>query len=683
MQPTKALSYDERSTMVRRAFYRMFSMSDEWFDCLDVFDDYLVCTAGGAEYYRVGYTLTDDGVEIQSQEWQQVEREWVVKNVTEPVIAFGSEIKALGGGKFGGYLVVFGDETKTDLVGDFFTSETDFDVDDWDTAKCSVYFNHGLDPVIGRKKLCTGTLKKTEAGVWLEGILNERDEYEKAIYDGLIVPRKAGMSSGTLPHLVERAPVGKAFHIKRWSLGGDGSITHIPAEPRTSVMPLKSLTFVPLENVNSTPPVDPEVTPEAETQGDTAVKGGRDSSTAVSITVTEGDMPENAAERLDSVESAIKQMAETQQKLSENVEKALKFAEDSPALRNAGYYSEDGGEADKNIKTAVDMLLSIKRGDVTRCVKHYGLKAQVEDTGNVGGYYVPETTLTGLMPNITLVSGIGNMVRRIPVPTPAGKSPIRDYSVSVTANTGQTASASGIKSQARAEQGAYQEETMTFELLEWHVRDYASGYVKMSKELTNDAPMVQSMLEEAIREDVANKEEWAILRGDGVGKPLGVLNWAGIIEVEEDTDNTFAVADSDEMVSRLLQSSGGNFGWVHHPGTYTDIAAFQRGTGGISLQTNISGALSTVLHGYPRFNSQHLPAQGTTGYVILGDWSRYFLFELGGLYIEFSRDADFLNGNNVWRFGKRQDGKPAMTSAITLADGSFTVSPFVVLKNKT
>jgi len=204
--------------------------------------------------------------------------------------------------------------------------------------------------------------------------------------------------------------------------------------------------------------------------------------------------------------------------------------------------------------------------------------------------------------------------------------------------------------------------------------------VNASRELVKDLPMIESMLRIGIEEDVKNKEEFAILRGTGAGQPLGVLTWAGTIGLAEDTDNNFGVADMDEMVSRHLVGDASKVAWVYHPGVYTEVAALERGTGGAVFH-NISGALPAFLSGYPQFKSQHLPAIGTSGYIVLGDWSKYFLFELEGLYIEMSEHADFLNGNVVWRFGKRQDGRPIMTAAVTLADNSFTVSPFVKMNN--
>lgn len=157
----------------------------------------------------------------------------------EVLISFGGELKALGDGKVGGYLVTFGDAKHTDISGmrDFFTPNTDFDIEDG--AKTSIYFDHGLDPVLKQRKIGRGTMRVDDVGVWVEGHLNQRDEYEKAIY-GMVEKKKLSWSSGTAPHLVERKAVGRAHEIKRWPLGLDASLTPTPAEPRCTACSLKS-----------------------------------------------------------------------------------------------------------------------------------------------------------------------------------------------------------------------------------------------------------------------------------------------------------------------------------------------------------------------------------------------------------------------------------------------------------
>ena len=95
-------------------------------------------------------------------------------------VTIGGELKALGNGKVGGYLVRFGNPDMPDLTGDYFTAETDFDLDDG-AGKSTVLYHHGLDPVLKRRKLGSGTVTTTDVGVWMETQLAMRDEYEQAL----------------------------------------------------------------------------------------------------------------------------------------------------------------------------------------------------------------------------------------------------------------------------------------------------------------------------------------------------------------------------------------------------------------------------------------------------------------------------------------------------------------------
>lgn len=156
------------------------------------------------------------------------------------LICFGGEVKALDGGRVEGYLVRFSSTQDPDITQtkDFFTPGTDFDLER--STKSTIYFDHGLDGVIKRRKLGQGEMKVDEVGVWISGVLNRRDRYENAIYE-MARAGKLGWSSGTAVHLAEREKVGDAHKIVRWPLGLDASLTPTPAEPRNNaVASLKS-----------------------------------------------------------------------------------------------------------------------------------------------------------------------------------------------------------------------------------------------------------------------------------------------------------------------------------------------------------------------------------------------------------------------------------------------------------
>lgn len=151
----------------------------------------------------------------------------------------GGVIKAMGQGKIGGYLVRFTHADQPDLTGEYFDSNTDFDMVNGD--KASIYYNHGLDPVVKKRRLGVGAMQIQDTGVWVEAQLSLRDEYEKAIY-AMAEAGALGWSSGTLPNLVEYEPAGKAMYIKSWPLGKDASLTPTPAAGLvlTAAHPLKA-----------------------------------------------------------------------------------------------------------------------------------------------------------------------------------------------------------------------------------------------------------------------------------------------------------------------------------------------------------------------------------------------------------------------------------------------------------
>lgn len=192
--------------------------------------------------YRVPYEEGDNGVVVFAplNEWSPVERQvaYVAKGLgPDLLVVQGGEIKSLGGGKVGGYLVLFSGDQDPDLTGDFFTKDTDFGLGS--VPRSGIYYDHGLDPVIGKRRLGEGELRVDDTGVWIEGVLQMRDAYEQAI-DQLVHAGKLGWSSGTAPSLIEREDAGKATWIKHWPLGLDASLTPMPAEPRTKAVSLKS-----------------------------------------------------------------------------------------------------------------------------------------------------------------------------------------------------------------------------------------------------------------------------------------------------------------------------------------------------------------------------------------------------------------------------------------------------------
>lgn len=152
----------------------------------------------------------------------------------ERLIALGGAIKAVNGNEIGGYLAEWGTGDVRDLDHERFVADTDFALD-WYSER-PLLFHHGLDAGVGTQKIgVIKSLTPDDKGLWMQAILDERNEYVEYVKK-LIDMGALGLSSASLPHLVRIEQDGT---IKRWTLI-EGSLTHTPADPRTTVMSLKS-----------------------------------------------------------------------------------------------------------------------------------------------------------------------------------------------------------------------------------------------------------------------------------------------------------------------------------------------------------------------------------------------------------------------------------------------------------
>jgi len=155
----------------------------------------------------------------------------------ERVMVYGGAVKALtaDGNRIGGYLVEWGDAGVRDLQRERFVAETDFALD-WYGDR-PLLFHHGMDDGVGAAKI--GTIRRVsrdDKGLWMEAILDERNEYIEYVRR-LIDAGALGLSSGSLPHLVSVDADGT---ILRFPIV-EGSLTHTPADPRTRVVNLKAM----------------------------------------------------------------------------------------------------------------------------------------------------------------------------------------------------------------------------------------------------------------------------------------------------------------------------------------------------------------------------------------------------------------------------------------------------------
>jgi HK97 family phage major capsid protein len=589
----------------------------------------------------------------------------------ETVVTFGGAVKALGNGRLGGYLVRFTGADEPDLEGEFFDKDTDFGPH----RTSLVYYQHGADGKLRKRVLDDDAeIGTDDIGVWIQAQLELRDEYEQFIYHQA-EKGKMGWSSGTAAHLVEkRRQEGKATRITRWPLGLDASITPTPAEPRNAVMPLKSLDLAELELPAEEPPEAPEKGAAVKAVEPATPTDTEPSSTSQEqITMTE---------QVNTVEERVATPAPD---ISEAVKAALtQVLAEMPAFQKALVQAPEGKDHPET-KSFGDYLVAIQRGDGQRLEKVYkSTKTMSETTGEAGGYLVPAEYSNEILRLASERSIIRPRARFVNATT-------REMNYPVLKTTGTTANqphALGGVVASWTEEGGEKTETTPALATVKLVYHELSGYTIASNMLRQDAgATLESLLRGLFADAIAWYEDWAFLRGDGAGKPRGILNSNCLVTVA--TGDSLTLAHLASMMAVHL-SNPGEAGpspsavWIMHRAAVEDLVQLNDLYNVVWIQT-AREVLPVSLFGKPIIFSEKMPAKAGSGsdptYCLLADLNYYIVYGRQQLQIDFSEHYRFVNNEGTWRFVSLVDGQPWLQSAFTEADGSTEVSPFVCSKN--
>lgn len=322
--------------------------------------------------------------------------------------------------------------------------------------------------------------------------------------------------------------------------------------------------------------------------------------------------------------------------------------------------------------------------------------ALAEGSGVTGGYTVPPQFSTTLLSMAVEESIFQPRASKMPMSTLTLTVPYLD--IVSTGTTGQSPFLGGVVATWTSEAATRTESEPVFKQMELKAHELSFYTVASNNLLADNAVGLDSLLTQLFKGAIAWYTDYAYFNGDGVGKPTGVINHASTIAVNRQTASRFTLQDSASMLARLyyLNMRDSKVAWVIHPSVIpqliqmSDYSGTTAGTGRLVWTPFNEGAKDPIpqsaglqsigtLHGHPVMISEKLPKLNTAGDVMLIDFSKYLLGERMDLQIDVSPHVRFLNNQMVWRVVWRGDGQPWMSGAVTLADGTYTVSPFIKL----
>jgi HK97 family phage major capsid protein len=374
-----------------------------------------------------------------------------------------------------------------------------------------------------------------------------------------------------------------------------------------------------------------------------------------------------------AVDGAIKQSVEAQGRSRRNA---------MPLI-----FGENGkGDVKRNFG---DWLLCVRKGDQKTLADRYGSRlvgwddaeskaALNTQTGTQGGYTVPEEFQAQLMQVASETAVVRPRATVVPM---AGRSvyiPTLDQTTAPAA--GDTAFFGGLKASWSEEAATLTETEPGFKQIELIAHEL-SGYSKISNTLLADNAIgLEKLLLNLFGRAIGWYEDYAFLRGSGVGKPLGVLNANALISVTRSGASAFALADAATMLSRLLPGWDPMHAvWAIHPTVMAKLFQMASTAGYVVYIDNAREKPAMVLFGIPVVVTEKLPALNVLGDVLLMNLRHYVIGDRQQIEVAFSEHVAFLNNQGTWRFVSRVDGQPWMRSAITLSDATSTLSPFVGL----
>lgn len=382
---------------------------------------------------------------------------------------------------------------------------------------------------------------------------------------------------------------------------------------------------------------------------------------------------EIAAKLQPALESKIEGWLE--EKVGEQVKAALQRLEGEVKL--AGHVTPDGGTADKEIKNFADFLLAVARGDKKRLEDHYkATKALNEQDGSEGGYTVPvpiETQLLEVAGEVNPIDALSGARSPMALPMSSRTVSMPALDQTVTPGTGTSAFDAGVVAAWTAESASIPETTPVFRQITLNAHKLA-GHTIASNELEADSAIaLEQLLSRLFGQAIGRRRLHSFLRGDGTGKPLGLLNSPSAIAVTRTpSGNSFEAADVPLMVRRLYPGSLTKAVWFVHPFLISDMTSMAFGSNSLLTWANIETGAPGLLFGIPWYPCEFMSAPGTAGDAMLADWSYYLIGNRAGTSIAVSDHVRFLNDDRVWRFTHRVDGQPWPSAATTLSDGAGT-----------
>ena len=305
-----------------------------------------------------------------------------------------------------------------------------------------------------------------------------------------------------------------------------------------------------------------------------------------------------------------------------------------------------------------------------------------ESSGADGGFLVPPQYSSEIMSVIDGTESLFNRVRQIPVAGNTFMLPVSEETAHGT---------TGVQSYWDGEADTITQTKPVFQNREIKL-NRLTALVPVTEEALEDANALGAWVEAG--EKMAFKTSDAILNGNGVGMPLGILSAGCLVTVTKETSqaaSTVLAANVLKMYSRMPAANRMRAVWVINQDVEPLLpqmsvavknVAGTENVGGFPVYVppgGITGNQYGTLLGRPIVMTESAPALSSAGDILLADFNQYLAITKGAVKAEQSMHFWFDQNLRAFRFVLRVGGMPWLSAAMARKNGSNTLSHFVAL----
>lgn len=214
--------------------------------------------------------------------------------------------------------------------------------------------------------------------------------------------------------------------------------------------------------------------------------------------------------------------------------------------------------------------------------------------------------------------------------------------------------------------------------------------IHITDELIADSVALESYIRGMAPEAIMHKVNEAIISGNGVAKPSGLLGSSFTIEVAKEAAqpaDTIVARNVIKMYSRMLPQSRGNAAWYINAGCEEQLRTMKDDQGNfiyLAAGSQLNQSPYALLLGRPVIPMLgSLPALGDKGDIVFADLSYYYaIVKAGGMKQAVSSHLKFDQDLQSFKFTMRLDGKVPFSTPVSTQYGGYTMSAFVVLQDR-